>query len=130
MLAPSPLTFEFMRMASYAPATFHELPDDEGESDGSNIGDVAPLHRPSRECAMADAPGQPLVVVESTQTHTLWTRVRRPSRLYKRTPRNYDNGGRTSCRLHRHSRCGTLRPMRRAWRVAPGVALVRSSTTS
>ena len=44
---PSPLTSEFVGMASYAPATFHELPDDEGESDGSSIGNVAPHHRPS-----------------------------------------------------------------------------------
>ena len=65
MLAPSPLTSKFVGMASYAPATFHELLDDEGESDGSSIGDVAPHHRPSRECAMANAPGQPPVVVES-----------------------------------------------------------------
>ena len=70
MLPPSPLTSEFVGMASYAPTTFHELPDDEGESDGSSIDDVAPRHRPSRECAMADAPGQPSVVVESVQTHT------------------------------------------------------------
>ena len=47
MLAPSPLTYKFMGMVSYAPTTFHELPDDEGESDGSSIGDVAPRHRPS-----------------------------------------------------------------------------------
>ena len=70
MLAPSPLTSKFMRMASYAPATLHELLDDEGESDGSNIGDVAPSHRPSQECAMADAPGQPPAVVEFAPTHT------------------------------------------------------------
>ena len=70
MLAPSPLTSEFMGMAGCAPAAFHELPDDEGESNGSSIGNVAPHHRPSQECAMADAPGQPPVVVESTQTHT------------------------------------------------------------
>ena len=57
-------------MASYTPTTFHELLDDEVESDGSSIGDVAPSHRPSQECAMADAPGQSLVVVESVQTHT------------------------------------------------------------
>ena len=57
-------------MAGYAPAIFHELSDDEGESDGSSIGDVAPRHRLSRECTMADAPGQPPVVVESAQTHT------------------------------------------------------------
>ena len=70
MLEPSPLTSELMGMASYAPATLHELPDDEGESDGSSIGDVAPRHCPSLECAMADAPGQPPVVMESAQTHT------------------------------------------------------------
>ena len=34
MLPPSPLTSEFVGMASYVPTTFHELPDDEGESDG------------------------------------------------------------------------------------------------
>ena len=64
-LAPSPLTSEFVGMASYAPTTFHELLDDEVENDGSSIGDVAPSHRPSRECAMANASGQPLVVAES-----------------------------------------------------------------
>ena len=70
MLAPSPLTFEFVGMASYAPTTFHKLLDDEGERDGFSIGDVAPSHRPSRECAMADALGQPPVIAESVQTHT------------------------------------------------------------
>ena len=65
MPAPFPLTREFMGMASYASATFHELPDDEGESDGSSIGDMASHHHPSWECAVADAPGQPSVVVES-----------------------------------------------------------------
>ena len=69
-LAPSPLTSEFVGMASYAPAALRELPDDEHESDGSSIDDVAPHHHPSRECAMADAPGQPPVVVESAYTHT------------------------------------------------------------
>ena len=65
MLAP-PLTSEFMWMASYAPASFHDLLDDDVESDGSSIGDVvAPSHPLSRECAMPDAPGQPPVVVES-----------------------------------------------------------------
>ena len=62
---PPPLTSEFVGMASYAPTTFHELLDDEVESDGSSIGDVTPSHCPSRECAMADAPGKPLVVAES-----------------------------------------------------------------
>ena len=56
-LAPPPLTSEFVGMASYAPTTFHELLDDEVESDGSSISDVAPSHRPSWECTMADAPG-------------------------------------------------------------------------
>ena len=64
MLAPSPLASKFVGMAGYAPATFHELPDDEGKSDGSSIGDVAPRHRPSWECTMADALGQPPVVVD------------------------------------------------------------------
>ena len=63
------LTSEFMGMESYAPNTLHELLDDEVESDGSSIGDVAPSHRPSRECAMADAPEQPLGVTESSRTH-------------------------------------------------------------
>jgi len=51
------LTSEFMGMASYAPTTFHELLDDEVESDSSSISDVAPSHRLSRECAMVDALG-------------------------------------------------------------------------
>ena len=55
MLAPSPLATEFVGTAGYAPAVFHELPDDEDESDSSSIGDVAPRHRPSYECVMADA---------------------------------------------------------------------------
>ena len=71
MLAPPPLTSEFVGMASYAPASFHDLMDDDVESDGSSIGDImAPSHPLSRECAMADAPGQPPVVAESAQTHT------------------------------------------------------------
>ena len=45
MLTPPPLTFEFMGMAGYASASFHDLMDDEVESDGSSIGDVvAPSH--------------------------------------------------------------------------------------
>ena len=71
MLVPPLLTSKFMGMASYAPASFHDLLDDDVESDGSNIGDVvAPSHPLSHECAMADAPGQPSVVEESLQTHT------------------------------------------------------------
>jgi len=60
-----------MGMASYAPTSFHDLMDDEVESNGSSIGDVMePSHPLSRECAMADTPGQPLVVADSLQTHT------------------------------------------------------------
>ena len=70
MLAPPPLTSEFVGMVSYAPTYFYELVDNEVESNGSNIGDVAPSHRPSRECVMADASGEPPVVAESLQTHT------------------------------------------------------------
>ena len=58
MLAPPPLTSEFVGMASYAPASFHDLMDEDVESDGSSIGDVmAPSHPLSHECAMADALG-------------------------------------------------------------------------
>ena len=57
VLALPPLLSEFMGMASYAPTYFLNLMDDDVESDGSSIGDVAPSHRPSQECAMADAPG-------------------------------------------------------------------------
>ena len=47
MLVPSPLAFEFVGMAGCAPAVFHELLDNEGESDSSSISDVAPCHCPS-----------------------------------------------------------------------------------
>ena len=71
MLAPPPLTSEFMGMASYAPASFHDLMDDDVESDDSSSGDiVAPSHPLSREWAMADALGQTPMVAESLQTHT------------------------------------------------------------
>ena len=71
MLAPPPLTFKFVGIASYAPASFHDLMDDDVESDDSSIGDVvAPNHPLSYECTMADASGQPPVAVESLQTHT------------------------------------------------------------
>ena len=70
MLAPPPLTSEFMGMAGYAPTSFHDLVDDEVESDGSSIGDVmAPSHPLSKECAMANALGQLPRVTESLQTH-------------------------------------------------------------
>ena len=49
MLTPSPLTSKFMGMAGYAPASFHDLIDDEVESNDSSIGDVvAPSHPLSR----------------------------------------------------------------------------------
>ena len=57
ILTSPPLTSEFVGMASYAPTCFLDLMDDDVESDGSNNGDVAPSHRPSWVCAMADAPG-------------------------------------------------------------------------
>ena len=45
MLALPPLTSEFVGMASYAPTSFHDLMDDDVESDDSSIGDiVAPSH--------------------------------------------------------------------------------------
>ena len=66
-----PLTSELVGMVSYGPASFHDLMDDDVESDGSSIGDiVAPSHHLSRKCDMADALGQLPVVVESVQTHT------------------------------------------------------------
>ena len=66
MLTPPPLMSEFVGMAGYAPTSFHDLIYDEVKSDGSSIGDVvAPGHPISRECALADALGQPLMVVES-----------------------------------------------------------------
>ena len=71
MLMSPRLTSEFMGIASYAPASFHDLMDDDVESDGSNIGNVvAPSHPLSRKCATADTLGQSSVVVESLQTHT------------------------------------------------------------
>ena len=56
-------------MASYAPTYFLDLMDDDGESDGSSIGDMAPSHRPSWECAMADPLGHPPIEAEFSQTH-------------------------------------------------------------
>ena len=61
--------------------------------------------------------------------HTpLRTCVRRPLRLRKHTPRNYNNDGRTR-HLRWHDRCDTWRPMRMARWAAPRVALVRSCVT-
>lgn len=46
---------EFVGMVDYAFASFHDLCDDELESDGSSIGDVMALDHPlSRECTMVD----------------------------------------------------------------------------
>ena len=70
MPAPPPLASEFVGMASYAPTCFLDLMDDDGESDGSSIGDMAPSHRPSRECAMVDTLRHPPVEAESSRTHT------------------------------------------------------------
>ena len=71
ILVPPPLTSEFVGMADYTPASFHDLMDDDVEINDSSIGDiVAPSHPLSHECVMADAPGQPPLVVESLQTHT------------------------------------------------------------
>ena len=71
MPPPPPLTSEFVGMADYAPTSFHDLMNDDVESDDSSIGDiVAPSHPLSRECAMADALGQPPVVEESMQAQT------------------------------------------------------------
>lgn len=67
-----PLTCKFVGMAGYAPASFHDLCDEEVENDGSSIGDLmVPSHPQSWECAMADAPEQPPELVESQQTHPL-----------------------------------------------------------
>ena len=55
MLTLRPLTSEFVGIVSYAPTCFLDLMNDDVESDSSSIGDMAPSHRPSWECAMADA---------------------------------------------------------------------------
>ena len=68
-MAPPPLTSEFVGMVSYAPTCFLNIMDDDVESDGSSIDDVAPSHRPSRECTKPDAPEQPPRATESSRTH-------------------------------------------------------------
>ena len=55
VMSPHPLTSEFMGMASYGSTYFLDIMNDDVRSDGSSIGDVAPSHCPSRECAMMDA---------------------------------------------------------------------------
>ena len=52
-----PLMYEFMGMEGYGLTCFLDIMDDDVRSDCSSIGDVAPSHRPSWECAMTDAPG-------------------------------------------------------------------------
>jgi hypothetical protein len=69
VLAPHPLTSEFVGMVSYAPTCFLDIMDDDVGSNGSSIGDVAPSHRRSREYAAADAVERPLGVTESFRTH-------------------------------------------------------------
>ena len=102
-LAPPPLTSKFMGMASYAPTSFHELLDDDVESDGSSISDVvAPSHPLSRECTMVDALGQPPVVAESLQTHT-------PPNPHAGDLASVREHGRTSRHLRRRTRRSTLR---------------------
>ena len=66
MLALHPLMSEFVGIASYAPTCFLDIMDDDAESDGSSIRDVAPSNHLSRECAMADALEQPPGVMESS----------------------------------------------------------------
>ena len=80
MLAPHPLTSEFVGMVSYAPTYFLNIMDDDVGSDGSSIGDVAPSHRRSREYAAADAPKRLLGVTESFWTHA-------PSGPHTETPK-------------------------------------------
>ena len=65
VLAPHPLTSEFVGMVSYAPTCFLDIMDDDIGSDGSSISDVVPSHHRSREYAVADALEQPLGVTES-----------------------------------------------------------------
>ena len=69
IMAPPPLMSEFVGMASYAPTCFLDIMDNDVGSDGSSIGDVAPSHRPSQECAMTDASEQPPGATESSRTH-------------------------------------------------------------
>jgi len=129
MPAPPPLASKFMGMASYAPTCFLDLMDDDGESDGSSISDMAPSHRPSRECAMVDAPGHPPVEAESSQTHTSPDSHAETPELTRDTARHYDNSGCISHRLRQHARRTTLRPVHIDQRAPPGVAPVGSSAT-
>jgi len=56
MLAPPPLMSEFVGMAGYVPASFHNLINDDVKSDGSSIGNVMALgHSLSQDYAMVNA---------------------------------------------------------------------------
>ena len=113
MLTLPPLTSEFVGMVGYAPASFHDLMDDEVESDGSSISDVmAPGHPLSRKCAMANILIQLPGVVESLQTHTPPDPVRRPWRVHRSTARSYDKGDRASRHLCWRTRRSILRHVR------------------
>ena len=68
MPAPPPLTSELMGKADYGPSCL-DFMDDDVRSDDSSIGDVAPSHHPSHECAMTDALERPPGVMESAWTH-------------------------------------------------------------
>ena len=69
IMAPPPLTSEFVGMASYAPTCFLDIMDDDIGSDGSSIGDMAPSHCLSWECAMIDALERSPGATESSRTH-------------------------------------------------------------
>ena len=69
IMAPPPPTSEFVGMTSYGPSCFLHIMDNDVESDGFSIGDVAPSHRPSWECAKLDALEQPPRATESSRTH-------------------------------------------------------------
>ena len=68
MPAPPTLMSELVGMAGYGPSYLDFMDDDIG-SDDSSIGDVAPSHCSSRECAMTDALEQPPGITESARTH-------------------------------------------------------------
>ena len=113
MLTPPPLTSEFVGMASYAPASFHNLMDDDVESDGSSIGDVV---APSTLCprsALWQRPWDSRWWQRSLYRPTpLRTLERRPSHVHRSTARSYDKGGRTSQLLRRCARRSMLSPTR------------------
>ena len=98
IMAPLPLTSEFVGMVSYAPTCFLDIMDDDVGSDGSNIGDVAPSHRPSRECAMTDARNSGQGQRSPHGLTPLRALIRRPPSSHESTGRIYDDSGRISHR--------------------------------